>query len=398
MTEHKTGLEDSFVLKGHKKLRCGYTTGSCAAAAAKAAAVMLLRGAPVEEIALETPKGILLHLLIEEIEMKPGTGPYPERVRCAVRKDGGDDPDATHGLLVYAEVSRRQEQGIFIDGGEGVGRVTRPGLNQPAGSAAINSTPREMIRKETEQVCREQGYTGGLSVVISIPGGEEIARKTFNPRLGIQGGLSVLGTSGIVMPMSEEALIRSIEAEMRMLTAAGAEYLVITPGNYGEAFAGEQKGIDLTCEMKCSNYVGETLDLAEELGVKGILFIAHIGKFIKVSGGIMNTHSRNADARAELMAAAALRAGADASLARGILDTGTTEEALDLLAEGDGELYGRTMKEICTKVQFYLDQHTRGSLETGAVLFSSVRGKLGETETVPDLIRKINGQKERIHL
>ena len=95
----------------------------------------------MEEIALETPKGILLHLLIEEIEMKPGTGPYPERVRCAVRKDGGDDPDATHGLLVYAEVSRRQEQGIFIDGGEGVGRVTRPGLNQPAGSAAINSTP-----------------------------------------------------------------------------------------------------------------------------------------------------------------------------------------------------------------------------------------------------------------
>ena len=398
MTEHRTGLEDTYVLKGHKRLRCGYTTGSCAAAAAKAAALMLFTGVPVEETALETPKGIWLHLLIEEIEMEPGTDGYPKRVRCAVRKDGGDDPDATSGLLVYAEVSRIQEPGIRIDGGEGVGRVTRPGLNQPVGSAAINSTPREMIRKETEEVCRAQGYPGGLSVVISIPGGEEAARKTFNPRLGITGGLSVLGTSGIVMPMSEEALIRSIEAEMRMLRAAGAEYLVITPGNYGETFAREQKGIDLTCEMKCSNYVGETLDLAEELGVKGILFIAHIGKFIKVSGGIMNTHSRNADARAELMAAAALRAGAQRSLALEILETGTTEEALDLLAGEKDGLYGRTMREICARAQFYLDQHTRGSLETGVILFSSVRGKLGETENVPELIRKINRQKERIHI
>ncbi len=395
MTEHKTGLEEMYVLKGHKKLRCGYTTGSCAAAAAKAAAEMLLSGREVEETALKTPKGILLHLLIENTERIPENGGQREKVRCAVRKDGGDDPDATHGLLVFAEVSRREEPGIRIDGGEGVGRVTRPGLNQPVGNAAINSTPREMIRREVEEICRQHGYPGGMEVIISIPGGREIAAKTFNPRLGIQGGLSVLGTSGIVMPMSEEALVRSIEAEMRMLAAAGAEYLVVTPGNYGEAFAGEMPGLDLRFEMKCSNYVGETLDLAEELGIRGILFIAHIGKFIKVSGGIMNTHSRNADARAELMAAAAFRAGGDSSLVSGILKTGTTEEALDLLAAAGERLLKDTMNEVCGRVQFYLDQRTKGSVKTGAILFSSVRGKLGETETVPELIRKINEQKVR---
>ncbi|HIT13615.1 MAG TPA: cobalamin biosynthesis protein CbiD [Candidatus Scatomonas merdigallinarum] len=398
MKEHKTGLEDMYVLKGHKKLRCGYTTGSCAAAAAKAAAWMLLTGEAVEETALKTPKGILLHLQVEEIAMRPGADGQMETVRCAVRKDGGDDPDATHGLLVFAEVSRRKEQGILIDGGEGVGRVTRPGLNQPVGNAAINSTPREMIRKETEEVCRRQGYRGGLKVMISIPGGEKIAAGTFNPRLGIRGGLSVLGTSGIVMPMSEEALVKSIEAEMRMLAAAGGEYLVVTPGNYGEAFAGQLPDLDLSCEMKCSNYVGETLDLAEELGIRGILFIAHIGKFIKVSGGIMNTHSRNADARAELMAAAAFRAGADRETVRKILDTGTTEEALDVLAASGQELLEHTMEEVCGRVQFYLNQRTKGSLETGAILFSSVRGKLGETGTVPELIRRINEQKARIKI
>lgn len=395
MAEHKTGLEEMYVLKGHKKLRCGYTTGSCAAAASKAATSMLLTGERVEEVALETPRGVLLHLLIENIEMEPGDKGLLQRVRCAVRKDGGDDPDATHGLLVCAEARRNRGTGIEIDGGEGVGRVTRPGLNQPVGSAAINSVPREMIRREAEEVCRKYGYGGGLSLVISIPGGEEVARKTFNPRLGIVGGLSVLGTSGIVLPMSEEALVKSIEAEMRMLSAAGARYLVITPGNYGEAFARELPGIDLTYEMKCSNYVGETLDLAEELGIRGILFIAHIGKFIKVSGGIMNTHSRSADARAELMAAAAFRAGGGYSEISRILDSGTTEEALDILAAAGRELYENTMAEVCRRVQFYLDQHTRGSLKTGAILFSSARGKLGQTATVPELIEKINGQKER---
>lgn len=394
--EHKTGLEEMYVLKNHKRLRCGYTTGSCAAAASKAATAMLLSGNLVEEIALMTPKGVLLHLLVEDITITKENDGSISEVTCAVRKDGGDDPDATNGILVYSRVKKIPEQEVRIDGGIGVGRVTKPGLNQPVGNAAINSTPRAMIKEGVQEMCAKEGYTGGIDVVISIPEGVEVAKKTFNPRLGIVGGISVLGTSGIVMPMSEEALIRSIGVEMGLLHSNGAEYLVITPGNYGETFSHNMEGLDLTYEMKCSNFVGETIDLAEEMGIKGILFIAHIGKFIKVSGGIMNTHSRNADCRAELMTTAALRAGASLQEANRILETNTTEEALDVLAECQEGLYERTMEEVSRRVKFYLNNRCKGAMNIGAILFSSVRGKLGETDNVLELIDRINKQKVEV--
>ena len=298
MAEQKNGLEDYFVTKGNKKLRYGYTTGSCAAAAAKAATWMLLSQRKTEKIDLMTPRGILLHLLLEDICFDG------KQASCAIRKDGGDDPDATDGLLICAAVSKcgkTKEQQVFIDGGKGVGRITKPGLEQPVGAAAINRVPREMITEAVREVCEMCEYTEGIQVCISIPEGEEIAKKTFNPRLGIEGGLSVLGTSGIVVPMSEKALIASIRLEMEMKRKNGAEYLLLTPGNYGADFVKENTEIDVESSMKCSNYVGETLDMAVELGFLGVLFVAHIGKFVKVSGGIMNTHSRHSDARAELM-------------------------------------------------------------------------------------------------
>lgn len=382
--EHRTGLEMYCVVdEKNNKLRYGYTTGSCAAAAAQAAAKMLLTGEKVEEVALQTPKGILLHLLIEDIQMDK------EEVRCAVRKDGGDDPDVTHGILIYARIKKSGEAGIHLDGGTGVGRVTRPGLEQPVGAAAINKVPRKMIRENVEAVCRQMNYTGGMDVVIEIPEGVEISKKTFNPRLGIQGGISVLGTSGIVIPMSEAALVASIRLEMEMLVKNGAGYLVITPGNYGQAFSKEQMNIDLTYSMKCSNYVGETLDMARELGVKGILFIAHIGKFIKVAGGIMNTHSRNADSRAEVMAANALRAGASRNTVMEILDSVTTEQSIDILIRD--HCLEKTMEEVLQRVEYYLSKRGGEQLEVGAILFSSVHGKLGETSGVKRLCEEING-------
>lgn len=382
--EHRTGLEMYCVVdEKNNKLRYGYTTGSCAAAAAQAAAKMLLTGEKVEEVALQTPKGILLHLLIEDIQMDK------EEVRCAVRKDGGDDPDVTHGILIYARVKKSGEAGIHLDGGTGVGRVTRPGLEQPVGAAAINKVPRKMIRENVEAVCRQMNYTGGMDVVIEIPEGVEISKKTFNPRLGIQGGISILGTSGIVIPMSEAALVASIRLEMEMLVKNGAGYLVITPGNYGQAFSKEQMNIDLTYSMKCSNYVGETLDMARELRVKGILFIAHIGKFIKVAGGIMNTHSRNADSRAEVMAANALRAGASRNTVMEILDSVTTEQSIDILIRD--HCLEKTMEEVLQRVEYYLSKRGGEQLEVGAILFSSVHGKLGETSGVKRLCEEING-------
>lgn len=377
----ETGIEHCYVLKNQKRLRCGYTTGSCAAAAAKAAAVMLFSQAAVKEIPLMTPKGILLKLEVLDASIQK------DEASCAVKKDGGDDPDATNGILVYARVRRAKDGDgpeIQIDGGVGVGRVTKKGLQVPVGEAAINPVPRRMIREAVEEVRADFEYPGGLLVEISIPQGVEIAKKTFNPRLGIEGGISVLGTSGIVVPMSEEALIASIRVEMEMLVANGHEYLIITPGNYGETFTKNEMTVDLSASMKCSNYVGETLDLAAELGVKGILFVAHIGKFIKVAGGIMNTHSRQADARAELMAAFALRAGADRETACRILETITTDEALEIM--GQQGIREKAMELAARRVRYYLQNRVKGALQTEAILFSSACGYLAQTDGAEELL------------
>lgn len=386
---HKTGLEEHSIKKDGRVMRLGYTTGSCAAAASKAAVSMLLSGKVVEEISLMTPKGILLHLLIEDINIEEGS------VSCAVRKDGGDDPDATDGALVYARVSRGGAAGeVEIDGGAGVGRVTRPGLNQPVGAAAINSVPRSMIKEEVKNVCKESGYKGGIKVIISVPEGEKIAANTFNPRLGIDGGISILGTSGIVIPMSDAALIESIRIEMNMLKEAGAEYVVLTPGNYGEVFSRENLDLNLTYSMKCSNYIGEVLEMADGLGLKGLLFIGHIGKFIKLSGGIMNTHSHHGDARAELMAAQAIRAGADMECAKRILDTFTSEEALDILKE-EG-LLEKTMEVVTEKIQFYLKSQKKTELEIASIIYSNVHGFLSKSDNADNMITKINSQKGEV--
>lgn len=212
-----------FIIRDGKKLRLGYTTGSCAAAAAKAAAWMLLSGSKKESIRLLTPKGMELALAVEDIYLSP------DCVRCAIRKDSGDDPDITRDTLIYAEVRKTETVGIVIDGGQGVGRVTKPGLDQPVGAAAINSVPRRMIQETVEEVCGLLGYTGGLYVVISAPDGETLAKKTFNPRLGIEGGISILGTTGIVEPMSEQALVDTIHVELRQRRAGGADYVLLGP-------------------------------------------------------------------------------------------------------------------------------------------------------------------------
>ena len=399
---HKTGIEDYYVIKNNKRLRYGYTTGSCAAAAAKAAALMLLSGNPVSGVQLMTPKGILLDLEILDVSMQgempcfdslkaPGAKGVPENPRltendrelavrgvsCAVRKDGGDDPDATDGILVYALVVPGKTPGIRLDGGTGVGRVTRQGLQQAVGEAAINPVPHRMILREVEQAAADFEYTGGLDVVISIPQGTEIAKKTFNPRLGIEGGISVLGTSGIVVPMSEAALVASIKLEMEMLKNSGHEYLLITPGNYGEAFTKNEMTIDLSASMKCSNYVGETLDMAVNLGIKGILFVSHIGKFIKVGGGIMNTHSRDADCRAELLAAFALRAGADRETAMRLLDSATTDEGLEIMEEAG--VRKRATELLLERIHYYLRHRCGDAIQTEVILFSGVFGYLGQT-------------------
>lgn len=368
------------VWKNQKELRCGYTTGSCAAAAAKAAAAMLFSGEEVRQVSLMTPKGIELYLEVEEIQREN------EAVSCAIQKDSGDDPDVTNGIFVYAKVTKKKEKGMTLDGGIGVGRFTRKVLEQEAGEAAINKVPRQMIREAVQSQIEKYEWDGGADIVIYIPEGVEIAKKTFNPRLGIEGGLSVLGTSGIVVPMSEKALIASIRLEMEMKRKNGAKYLLLTPGNYGADFVKENTKLDVESSMKCSNYVGETLDMAVELGFLGVLFVAHIGKFVKVSGGIMNTHSRHSDARAELMCAHALRSGADLETAKAILETITTEEAMEIIRMHG--LQDAVMEQMAEKVHQYMQHRVEGAIQTEAILFSNRFGYLGETKGAEKLAEK----------
>lgn len=384
---HKTGLEDYYVVRNQKKLRFGYTTGSCAAGAVRGAAELLLGEDEIEEAELMTPKGILLHL--ELLDMKRDEN----AASCAVRKDAGDDPDTTNGILVYAKVEKFQirsdmEDRIIIDGGTGVGRVTKPGLSQKIGEAAINPVPRAMILQAVEEIADRYHYEGGLKVTISVPEGEKIARKTFNPRLGIVGGISILGTSGIVEPMSEKALIDSIRVEMSQHAAMGEQYMLVTPGNYGADYLREHMALPFEKNIKCSNYVGETIDMAIDMGVKGILFISHIGKFVKVAAGIMNTHSHSADARMEVLCANAIRAGGDLACARSILQCNTTDEALRVLDEN--HILRETMKEITDRIQFYLDHRSYQQILLGAVIFSNEYGYLGQTEHAAELINKIS--------
>lgn len=388
----KNGLEDYYVIRNQKKLRFGYTTGSCAAGAARGAVRLLLGEDEISEVELMTPKGILLHLEILDRKRSENAA------SCAVRKDAGDDPDTTNGILVYAKVEKflirsDMEDRIVIDGGIGVGRVTKPGLSQKVGEAAINPVPRAMILQAVEEIADQYHYEGGLKVTISVPEGEKIARKTFNPRLGIVGGISILGTSGIVEPMSEKALIDSIRVEMTQHAAMGEQYMLVTPGNYGADYLREHMELPFEKNIKCSNYVGETIDMAVDMGVKGILFISHIGKFVKVAAGIMNTHSHSADARMEVLCSNAIRAGGDLACARSILQCNTTDEALRVLDEN--HILKETMKEITDRIQFYLDHRSYQQILLGAVIFSNEYGYLGQTANVAELIDKISkGEKE----
>lgn len=372
---------EGYIEKEGKRLRLGYTTGSCAAAAAKAAAWMLLTGQRKERIQIRTPKGISLDLAVLDIVMRE------DRVACAIEKDSGDDPDVTNGTHIVAAVTRTEEPGIHIDGGTGVGRVTKPGLDQPVGNAAINSVPRQMIRENLEQVCRIADYQGGLSVVISAPEGTALAKKTFNPRLGIEGGISILGTTGIVEPMSEQALVDTIRVELRQRKASGARYVLLTPGNYGSDFIKDGLGLDPARGVLVSNFIGDAVDLCRELGFQGLLLVGHIGKLVKIAGGMFNTHSKYGDCRMEILTAQAACCGIRPLAAEKMLGCVTCDDGLRILREE--EIFDQTLSLLTGRIHKLLDLRSAGELKTGVILFSKVYGRLGETPNARDLMKHI---------
>lgn len=406
---------DTFVYKDHKKLRCGYTTGTCAALAAQGAVRFLLTGSWKETEKIMTPKGILVAASLEKKSSGDGWA------ECAVRKDAGDDYDVTNGILVYARAEKeppglRLEDGsqqekekpdqqnaeysetlIEIDGGIGIGRVTKPGLDQPVGAAAINSVPRKMIRDAVYALLEEAGEFLPVSITISVPAGVEAAKKTFNPVLGIEGGISVLGTSGIVEPMSEEALVETIRTHLNVLRAEGRKWVIAVPGNMGAGFlkgylteqnktsVGSMEAF-MNSLVTMSNFVGRTIDITAELGFSGILIAGHMGKLVKIGNGIMNTHSREADGRMDTMLSCALSAGTeDLELLRKIQGSNTTDEVMDHLKQAG--ILDDTIKVFLKRAAWHLAHRSRAEVKTGMIVFGTKGEYLGETEDA-DMILK----------
>ncbi len=366
-----------YIEKGGKKLRCGYTTGSCAAAASKAALIMLLTGEDIHNVNIMTPKGITYNAEIIEIIRDQDD----KSVSCAVIKDGGDDPDVTTGIKIYSKVFVKETAGIDIEGGLGVGRVTKPGLDQPVGESAINSVPRRMIRENLEEVLAKYGFeNSGVTAIISAPEGEKIAEKTFNPKLGIVGGISVLGTTGIVEPMSDKALTDTIKTEINVRKAEGKEILLAAPGNYGISFLTEKYNIDAEQVIMSSNFIYDTVKMAADAGFTKLLFAGHIGKLVKVAGGIKNTHSMYGDHRMEILTALCgkFSAGSEFDLIKERLsECVMTDEAVRIIEEAG--LSDKVFPEMAANIKRYMEEWSDNRLRAEIIVFSNENSQLVST-------------------
>ncbi len=368
-------------LVNQKLLRCGYTTGTCAAAASKAAVAMLFKQESMDSVAITTPNQT--DLIIDVLNPQ-----FNDNVAsCSIEKDSGDDPDITNGILVSSKVTLLPDSSeITIEGGKGVGKVTKGGLDQPVGMSAINSVPRKMIKDSLNELAMQYNYKGGFHVLISVPKGEEIAKKTFNPELGIVGGISILGTTGIVEPMSAKALADSIKVEISVIAAESNESILIFLGNFGKKFTEEDLNLSIKPGIMCSNFIDVALDSSVEFGFKNILLVGHIGKFVKLGIGMFNTHSHNGDGRIETLLSCALEAGANIEILKEIQKCVTTNAVLDILYEND--LLDKTMDVLNERIQHNIDRRVPDDINVGFICFANTgeySGVLFESENVDDL-------------
>lgn len=343
-----------------KTLREGFTTGSCAAACALASCLWLRDGACPDQVSLTVPAG---RVYMPEIH---ALSPY----RCAVYKDAGDDPDITNGSEVWAEAALTGRDGpVTFRAGEGVGTVTQPGLKLPVGEAAINPVPRQMIAQAVRSVFPKEGVT----VTVGVTGGRELAAKTFNPRLGIAGGLSILGTTGVVRPMSEEALTDTIRLEMSVRRAKGEKSLIFVFGSQGEEAL--QSCMPGRPCVQISNFVGFALDTAAEMGFERVLLAGQPGKLCKVSGGCMQTHSRYGDGRREAVCAHLSLLGAPRELLKTVMESPTLDGVIAPIAAAG---YERVWGELCRAASRYCEARTRGLLRVDTILLNAAGEPIGE--------------------
>ena len=369
--------EDNYVYYNGRKLRKGFTTGTTATAATVAAIRTLLNQEPQETVTVHAATGKIAIFDVEQTDFDE------QQASCAIKKDGGDDQDATDGALIFATVKLRDDNEIHLDGGKGVGRVTKEGLANKPGMPAINPTPRRVIKAAARE---ELGEKRGINIVISVPEGERIAKLTYNPRLGIVGGISILGTSGVVTPMSESSWKHSISIEMNIHRKRGDNTIVLVPGNYGEDFAKDELGIPNAKIVQMSNFVGYVLHETQRLGFTKVLIVGDLGKMIKVAGGIFSTHSKDADARAEIMVAnLALMGGVPTAFLRKINQCLTTISMIKMIDEaGYQEVYQMIADKIKLRAEKLL-AHREPHVEIDVVIFSRESGFLAASKPFQEI-------------
>ncbi|CCL62513.1 cobalt-precorrin-5B (C(1))-methyltransferase CbiD [Clostridioides difficile] len=403
---------EEYVYIDGKKYRRGYTTGSCATGASKAAVYMLITKNRINTINIDTPKGIPLLLKVDNINI------FDTFVECSIKKDGGDDIDATHTMDIYAraEIVAKNDKNkgyltlkdidslstnseckselykfIRVYGGTGIGVVTKKGLSVDVGKPAINPTPLKMINHEIRKLIGDNfesilGNDKVLKITIFAPQGETVAKKTFNPRLGIVGGISIIGTTGIVEPMSDEGWKKSLSIELQMKKEQGLDKIILVPGNHGEQFIREKLNLDIKYVVRVSNFIGYMIKEAQRIGYKKILMAGHIGKFIKVSAGIFNTHSKVADARSEILVANLALMGARYEFLNKINQCVTTEEAVELINNSEyREVYNILSNKCRERVKQYLNEDS-DDIDVEVIIFSMDKSLLGKSDNTDDLV------------
>lgn len=359
-------------------MKRGFTTGSCAAAASKAAVWMLLKQEEIYDIRIQTPGGILYQTEVFDIHL------HSRSVSCCVQKDSGDDPDITDGIKVYSKVQFSAKSDIYIHGGKGVGIVTKPGLDQPVGEAAINHVPREMITMNVQEILNQFQCNQGVDVTISIPNGKQLARRTMNPKLGIIGGLSILGTTGIIEPMSLQAILDTIQTEIHMRKAEGYTILPTAVGHYGLDYLKQQYGLDPNIPVLTSNFIQDTVIMASQNGFHSMLMIGHIGKLVKVAGGIGNTHSKYGDHRMEILYNLSKPYIHDIAFQKKIMSCVVTDAALDILKE-----YGilqTVMHDMVKAIQRHMESWADMHVE---VIVFARKGELASSKYAHERLREL---------
>lgn len=365
------------VIINGKKFKKGYTTGTCATAVAKAVTLMLFSNASVENIEVSLPGGKNITIKLTDVELKG------DMVICSCVKDGGDDPDVTHGIKIFAKGKKISSDGVVIRAGIGIGVVTKPGLSVEIGQPAINPVPRKMIEDAVLEVL-PKGC--GVEIEIFIPNGEEIAKKTYNPRLGIVGGISILGTTGIVEPMSEEAWKEALAIEISQAKALGYKDIIFVFGNYGEEYVINEYGVSKEKIIVISNFVGFMLNKAVEMGIERVLVVGHMGKILKIAGGIFHTLSSVADGRMEILTCYAGLEGANRETLKRIFECSTTDAAVEVIKEVKLE---KVFDRIASAIKDKSEQYVHNGLEVGAIIFDGKRSILSQSDNAQKILSRI---------